>query len=407
MTESPPAPPPPTASGNPGTEVPPLAAFAWRHRLVRPVQGRTFAGVCGALARATNTDVVLWRVILVVLFLFVGVGLVIYLIGWLLLPADGDTATPVEALAGRGYSRTSSVRTIVGLVIAGIVLAGYLSEPWRATPVVIVALLAGVLLLLLRDQRTGSAPSPGAPLAPGAAPPPFAPHGPFAVPPPVPPGRPGPPPVRPWVPPPAPPRPPSPLGLLTLSVAVLVLGGLFVADLSGYSVVALAYVAAPLAVLGLGLLVGTWLGRGRWLIPLGILLVIALASGAALDDRHWNRLRIGEVTWSPTSVSDIDDSYRQNMGDLHLDLSDVDFSGRSVDVRVEVDLGNLTIDLPSDVDVTVDAAVDVGNAEVLDESWSGLGSDRRTVTDLGADGEGGGDLHITAIVNVGNLEVTR
>jgi hypothetical protein len=313
------------------------------------------------------------------------------------------------------------VRTIVGIIIAAIALAGYFSEPFRVTPVVVAALLAGELLLLLRDQRTqgpgqvssgqaasGQAASP--PEAPVTAAMPFAPRGPFAGPPPVPPSPAAPPAptVPPWRPPPVPPQPPSRLGLLTLSIAVLAIGGLFAADLLGYSVTGLAYLAAPIAIIGLGLVVGAWFGRARWLIPLGIVAIIALGgAAAAFDDGHWKRPRIGQITWTPVAVQEIEDSYRQDVGDLHLDLSDVDFSGQSVDVTVEVALGNLRVDLPPDVDVTVDATVDAGNADVLDHSWNGLGSQTRTVTDLGDDGPGGGALHITANVNLGNLEVQR
>ena len=72
-----------------------------------------------------------------------------------------------------------------------------------------------------------------------------------------------------------------------------------------------------------------------------------------------------------------------------------------------VNLGNLRITLPQNVDVVVVANVDVGNADVLGENWNGLGLDQRTVTDNGPDGVGGGKLHIDASVSAGNLEVRR
>ena len=71
------------------------------------MQGRYIAGVCAALGRATNTDPVLWRVLLAVLGFFGGVGILLYLIGWLLIPAEGDTASPIESLLGRGRSGMS------------------------------------------------------------------------------------------------------------------------------------------------------------------------------------------------------------------------------------------------------------------------------------------------------------
>ncbi len=448
--------PPAAQPSSAAFEPPPLTAFAWRNRLVRPVQGRVFAGVSGAFARATNTDPVLWRVVLAVLVIFGGIGALIYLIAWLLLPADGDTASPIEALAGRGQSRTSTIRTIAGTVILVLFLAGYISEPFNAAPLLAILLLGGVLLLLLRDQSrvrrqaamptafatgpgftagpgygptypggqgyaggaayvagTGYAPPgyPAVPPTPAGAPPvppsPFAPHGPFVTPPP-------PPPIAPptFSRPPKPPKPRSRLGLLTFSVMLLVVGGLALVNLAGVHVTPVTFIAAALGVVGLGLLVGTWVGRSYGLIPLGIALTIALGGGyAALHNDGWPRdwAGAGDVTWVPPTVDAMQSTYRHGAGDATLDLSNVDFGGtsRTVEVNVEIDLGTLRIIVPPDVDVTVDATVDAGDAQVFQERWDGLGSSTRTVTNLGDDGPGGGRLHITTNVFAGELEVTR
>lgn len=353
----------------------------------------------------------LWRVVLVVLTIFGGMGLLIYLLAWLLLPADGDTASPVEALGGRGHSRTSAVRTIVGLVIAAIGLSGYFFTPYRATPLIALLILGGVLLLLLRDRSPGRgsrAVPPPYPAAMASTPagPPFAPHGPF-VPPPVPPS-----PSVVWTPPPPPPprpRPPrSRLGGVTLSLAVLVVGALGACDLAGLSVPSLAYFAAPLAVLGLGLVVGGWFGRARWLIPFGVALALALGGGwTALQVGQWSRPSIGVAIYTPHSVSEIQDSYERNIGSVTLDLSDVDFTGRSVDFAARVGVGDLKIVLPSDVDVVIDANDGTGDADVLGTRWSGVGNEPRHIDDVGSDGPGGGALHITASVRIGSLEINR
>ncbi len=406
----PPAAPPPPPGQPAG--VPPLTEFAWRYRLIRPVQGRTFAGVSGAFARATDTDPVLWRVVLVVLTIFGGIGLLIYLLAWLLLPADGDTATPLEALGGRGRSRTSSARTIVGLVIVAIALAGYFSEPYRATPLIALLVLGGVLLLLLRDRSRGG--TPAGPVTPPPYTPPPAAHVPYgAFPPPVPPVLPPPgtawsAPVPPVPPVPAPRRPRSRLGGLTVSFAVLLLGGLGAADLAGVSVPTVAYFAAPLAVIGLGLLVGTWVGRARWLIPLGIALSLAVGGGwVAVEASPWTRPSVGSVAYAPDTVAEIAESYHRNFGDIELDLTDVNFTGADATTTVRVDFGSLRVILPSDVDVVVDATVSFGDSQVLGESWSGVGDGSRTITDTGIDGTGGGRLHLIVSVGMGSLEVDR
>jgi hypothetical protein len=378
-------------------------------------------------------------VVLVVLALFGGIGVLIYLLAWLLLPAEGDTATPVEALAGRGHSRTSSFRTIVGVVIAALMLAGYVTEPFRATPLVAVLLLGGVLLLLLRDQSRGrgpslAAPPPGGPSpvapssvgpspadpsaarpaapwvgAPPGPPAPFAPHGPFAPPgPPPPPPPAAPPPTAHWQSPPPPPRPRSRLGLFTVSVAVLLLGAMIAADLAGAEIAPLAYFAVPLAVLGAGLVVGTWFGRARWLIPLGLVLMLVLGSGVVVfEDRSWTRPGVGVIALQLDSVDEIPQGWYRDIGAIEVDMSDVDFEGTTTTVEIRVGLGAIQVVVPSDVDVIVDAAVNVGSVSVFDEAWSGMGVGRRTVTDVGRDGPGGGELCIIASVNTGSIDIRR
>ena len=97
-------PPPPGPPPRPACRRAAGGASFSRDKLVRPRQGRYIAGVCAALGRATNTDPVLWRVLLAVLGFFGGIGVLLYLIGWLVIPAEGDTASPIESLLGQGRS---------------------------------------------------------------------------------------------------------------------------------------------------------------------------------------------------------------------------------------------------------------------------------------------------------------
>ena len=416
----PPEPGGPTSAGEP----PPLTAFAWRNGLVRPTRGRVLAGVCGAVARATNTDPILWRVIIAVLTIFGGFGVLAYLLAWLLLPADGDTASPVEALLGRGRSATSTVLTVIGGVIALVSVGAFVSEPFR--PGILGAVLLGAaVLLLVRDQRgriRPTAPGPDAapygpqpPASSGAQPggppppprpqpgpqPPYAPHGPFAAA--------GLPPQR-FTPPSFPTaKPPgSRLGRLTISLLLIVLGALTVIGLTYHRIPVNGYLAAALATVALGLIIGAWFGRARWLIALGIALSIALTSVAGVGriNRDW---RAGAVTWAPTSVSQLQSSYAQDAGDVRLDLTKVDFASApgTVDLAVRVNAGSVVIVLPPHLDVIVDANIHVGNANVLGQNWNGLGLSPRTVENTGADGPGGGKLHVSTQVDVGNLEVSR
>jgi phage shock protein PspC (stress-responsive transcriptional regulator) len=381
--------------------------------------------VAAALGRATNTDPVLWRVLFGVLSLVGGVGIVAYLIGWLLIPAEGDTASPLEALLGRGRSSTSPV--IVVLVGIGAILAtgSFLFHGPRQL-LLVAALILGAVLLL--NRSTGQPPRPASTTPPAFAEPaypeaaypappppayptgpestgyrpPFAPYGPYATSPYPYPGL-GTPPA-----PVTPPKPPSRLGRVTLSLVLLVLGVIALIDVVGHGSIPFAgYVAAALATVGAGLVIGAWFGRARGLIALGIVLsvVLAIASAAGRVDR-W-RGSTGDVSWTPTSLSQLSDRYEHGFGNVDLDLRQLDFTGQDRHVTIRLNAGNMHVEVPPKVDVEVIAKVNVGNANVFDSTWDGVNTPRRTVTNDDTDGPGGGHLVLDIQLTAGDLEVNR
>jgi hypothetical protein len=217
-------------------------------------------------------------------------------------------------------------------------------------------------------------------------------------------------------PPPGPPQPKFRLFLLTFSLILVAVGALAAADLAGLTVAPGGYSALALAVIGIGLIIGAWYGRARSLILLGLVFVLALivsngVSRVGADGWH-NWAGVSSSLWAPESLDQLAPSYDHEVGNATLDLTGIDFStaavrGSDVSVSVSTDLGNLTVLLPPNVDVVIDASVDVGGADVLGETWGGLNPGSRSFTDLGADGPGGGELRIDARVDVGNLEVVR
>ena len=59
-------------------------------RLLRIRQGRLVAGVCTGLAAYFGVDVNLGRLAFGVLTVFYGLGILLYLIAWAILPEEGD-----------------------------------------------------------------------------------------------------------------------------------------------------------------------------------------------------------------------------------------------------------------------------------------------------------------------------
>lgn len=212
---------------------------------------------------------------------------------------------------------------------------------------------------------------------------------------------------RPAPPPPAPPAAPRPhrsvLGRIVVFASVLALGVLGMVDLSGASVAGSAYLAMVLAIVGAGLLAGAWYGRARWLIAVGAGVTMLLLPTVAADRAG----PAGSTTWRPTGIQQLDPDYRAGIGNAVLDLSAVDFTGQEKALRVQVDIGDLQVILPADVDTVVDADVSTGNAHVFGTTWGGLNQQPRTITDNGDDGPGGGTLTLHTKVGMGNLEVRR
>ena len=116
---------------------------------------------------------------------------------------------------------------------------------------------------------------------------------------------------------------------------------------------------------------------------------------------------IENINLNPTSVDELDEDYRTDIGDINADLSGVDFTGEDVDLSFRIDLtGNMRITLPPNVDVTVDVRVEGGDCHVLGRECGGFNQNTE-FTDTGTDGIGGGKLHLDLNLRYGNLEVTR
>ena len=74
-------------------------------RLLRIRQGRIVAGVCAGLGAYFGIDVNLVRLAFGVLTVFYGLGILLYLIAWLILPEEGEDGSIVESLVSKRTSR--------------------------------------------------------------------------------------------------------------------------------------------------------------------------------------------------------------------------------------------------------------------------------------------------------------
>ena len=74
-------------------------------RLLRIRQGRIVAGVCAGLGAYFGIDVNLVRLAFGVFTVFYGLGILLYLIAWLILPEEGEDGSIVESFVSKRSSR--------------------------------------------------------------------------------------------------------------------------------------------------------------------------------------------------------------------------------------------------------------------------------------------------------------
>jgi phage shock protein PspC (stress-responsive transcriptional regulator) len=194
-----------------------------------------------------------------------------------------------------------------------------------------------------------------------------------------------PPPPPPPPPPPRPPRPPrerSMLGRLTLAVGLIILSTMALLDVSNITIGGersgdlfdpIHYVAVALGVVAVGLLVGAFVGRARWLILVGIFILPGLVVTSLWSSVFsWTA---GEHTYSPAGVSEVDSVYELGAGQLTVDLSGLDAAELAEVGRVEakLGLGELRIVVPAGVGVLLDASVGLGDIDVPGPDREGIG----------------------------------
>jgi phage shock protein PspC (stress-responsive transcriptional regulator) len=302
-----------------------------------------YRGVCSALARTTGTDVLLWRVLFIVLAFFDGLGILLYLVGLLTIPREGEPHSVAERLL-RGPNRRLR-RDEILLVVLTVIVGGNMID--HGNNLVALAVIAAVALLFLHGR-------PDRPVEPVGTPPLVRPNIPLPM---------DPLPSSVTVKVAGPPRPNSALGPLTLGLAAVVAGFLVLLNTAGSAgIEPEAIIASALAVVGAGLVVGAWWGRSSLLVLTAILLALAL--GATNVGRPVVEAGVGDRTWTPHGAAD----YRLGVGDATLDLRNMVIGDGVPVVKARVDVGELTVIVPSAVRVTVDMHAEVGELSV-----SGLG----------------------------------
>ncbi len=338
---------------------------------------RVVLGVAGGLAQALAIEPLIVRLAFVVLVLFGGVGIVLYIAGLALL-ADSPTSEPpstVRRVLG-AIALVVSARWLfsgnthlpkAGWVVA-IVLFGVAAALWRGrSPIVDATPPVESLTEPLAGVDGGSTTSRWASLTARRR-------------------------ERPR-------RPRSALGLLTIGIATVVGALAWLANNGATNRGTIAFGWATV-VLGAGLVVGSVVGRARWLILPALVTATAAVAAAAMSFAGVGLTnRAGSRTEVVGPGGTVAAEYRTGLGSFELWLID---HPNDVTTTVEVGVGDLTVVVPDDAQVQIDAKIGMGTIDALGSTRSGY---RRT---LNLDTRTGKPLiKLTLRVGVGSIDVRR
>ncbi|MGA7097329.1 MAG: LiaF domain-containing protein [Acidimicrobiia bacterium] len=195
-----------------------------------------------------------------------------------------------------------------------------------------------------------------------------------------------------------------PYGSVVLGALLIVTGGLWFLDaIDAIEIQAALVLPAILAVIGLALVVGSFEGPHRGLVIAGVFVTLAVVAVAAAptDAFHGG---IGQRNIHVTDQTTLAPRYDVGVGELNLDLSDLVMT-ESANVDITVGAGDLTITLPRDVAVDIDAAVGAGQIALLGQQSDGLSVSRT----YRSDDYDTADVALTLNLDVaaGNIEVNR
>jgi len=286
-------------------------------RLSRQTRGRMLGGVAGGTATYLGVDPVIIRIAFVALTLFGGLGVVLYAIGWLLIPEDGaEESLAQNALNGQGSGR----------------------HRWAAIVVAVIAVIVFFSLLSGGPRSWG----PG------------------------------------WF-----------FGAGLVWVAVAAVAILAVARVGGAHRI---WKVLGLMILSLVALVAVIVG--------GAFTAVAL-SGVPIHGG------VGDREWRPTVASQVQPDYRLAVGNMVLDLRNVQFPAGSTSVNASVGIGHLLVEVPPGLVVSVNAHSGIGNVTYADGQGNTDAGSFGTRSAANAGNPSVAHLNLNASTGVGVVQLAR
>lgn len=333
--------------------------------LRRRSNDRVIGGVAGGLGDYFNIDPLLVRIGFVGLMIFGGAGLVLYVVAWLLVPAEGHDASILEGLFRRlGLTPRRISWIALSLVVIFLILSMPIGGPLDGSGNAFVGLLPGGLdpaalwavavivvgfLLLRRREMVPAMALASTDTAQLRAP---------AV--------------------PAVPRPPSPLAWYVYAAVLMAIGLLaIVSQVADAEVEPGQFFGVALAVVGIGLVIGAWWGRARILILLALLLLPVAVPASFVTAPLVGG--IGDQSYAPANAAELRAEYRMMGGRIILDLTDLSVTSQPIHIAASVAVGQLVVILPPRASVQLHTQVGAGDAIVFGSRDTGTSLENRYV----------------------------
>ena len=279
-------------------------------------------GVCGGIGRYFGIDATLVRIGFVALALLGGTGLIVYAAALLLVPLD-DAEAPATSSP---RDRNMAIGLLIAFIVIGLGLGGFgLGFGGALVPLGFLALAGLAVWWLVSGERPSGSP---ATVVRRAA-----------------------------------------LGVaLLIGCFALAVASFFASGLGGGVVVASIVIAA-----GAGLVAAAFVGGARWLVlpALAIALPLAFVSAADIDLDGG----VGERQERPGTLAEVQEGYRLGVGELVVDLRDIDLPPGDHPLSIRVGVGHARVVVDESVCVASKAEVGIGAVAVFDRDSGGIDID--------------------------------
>jgi phage shock protein PspC (stress-responsive transcriptional regulator) len=332
--------------------------------LQRSRADRILAGVAGGLGRYFDLSPTFFRIAFAVLTLVGGAGILLYVAAALVIPDEGKQDSIVSEALRRHRDRPW---LLVGVALVGIATVSIVAQAdfWPNSGFAWTLLLLGGLAIVIAQRRSGD----GAPPAETGTE------------------------IR---------APRKPSIFLPVFGALLASAGAL-ALLAAVGVDVPWDIALAVGAIGIGLTVAIgafYQRRTGGLVIVGVALATLAIAVSAVDVRFDGP--IGDRTYRPVTAAGIQQSYDVSIGDLTVDLTHAPLVGDKK-IETNVGVGALTVIVPDDVGVDVEADVSAGEVTVFGRSSDGW--DARVLAR--ESGSSDATLTIDAHVGLGDLNVVR